>query len=166
MAPLAFQVITDHKNLEYIKGANRPNAREARRWSLFFTCFQFSNSPSLTSLTERTARPALSLEGKIPLMHSHKMVLVYHHLLSLPHQLGYYGINIESTPDRPCPTRMPTEQTQCTSSTTSENKSVDTHLPQHWTPRYLQDNLTASRHRLRSRTPVYLQSLAGLLQII
>lgn len=33
-----FQIITDHKNLEYIKGARRMNPRQAR-WSLFFTCF-------------------------------------------------------------------------------------------------------------------------------
>ena len=36
-----FQVITDHKNLEYIKGAKRLNPRQAR-WSLFFTRFQFT----------------------------------------------------------------------------------------------------------------------------
>ncbi|KAL0195822.1 hypothetical protein M9458_009394, partial [Cirrhinus mrigala] len=36
-----FQVITDHKNLEYIKGAERLNPRQAR-WALFFTRFQFT----------------------------------------------------------------------------------------------------------------------------
>ncbi|KAK3562613.1 hypothetical protein QTP86_002339, partial [Hemibagrus guttatus] len=36
-----FQVITDHKNLEYIKSAKRLNPRQAR-WSLFFTRFQFT----------------------------------------------------------------------------------------------------------------------------
>ncbi|KAI2646333.1 Transposon Tf2-9 polyprotein [Labeo rohita] len=36
-----FQVITDHKNLEYIKGAKRLNPRQAR-WALFFTRFQFT----------------------------------------------------------------------------------------------------------------------------
>ncbi len=36
-----FQIITDHKNLEYIKGAKRINPRQAR-WSLFFTRFNFS----------------------------------------------------------------------------------------------------------------------------
>lgn len=36
-----FQIITDHKNLEYIKGARRKNPRQAR-WSLFFTCFNFT----------------------------------------------------------------------------------------------------------------------------
>ncbi|KAL0152240.1 hypothetical protein M9458_051963 [Cirrhinus mrigala] len=36
-----FQVITDHKNLEYIKSAKRLNPRQAR-WALFFTRFQFS----------------------------------------------------------------------------------------------------------------------------
>ncbi|KAL0173013.1 hypothetical protein M9458_033324, partial [Cirrhinus mrigala] len=36
-----FQIITDHKNLEYIKGAKRMNPRQAR-WSLFFTLFNFS----------------------------------------------------------------------------------------------------------------------------
>ncbi|KAK3553382.1 hypothetical protein QTP70_003555 [Hemibagrus guttatus] len=36
-----FQVITDHKNLEYIKSAKRLNPRQAC-WSLFFTRFQFT----------------------------------------------------------------------------------------------------------------------------
>ncbi|KAI2655938.1 Transposon Tf2-9 polyprotein [Labeo rohita] len=36
-----FQVITDHKNLEYIKGAKRLNSRQAR-WALFFTRFNFT----------------------------------------------------------------------------------------------------------------------------
>lgn len=36
-----FQVITDHKNLEYIKSAERLNPRQAR-WALFFTRFNFT----------------------------------------------------------------------------------------------------------------------------
>ncbi|KAL0180441.1 hypothetical protein M9458_025883, partial [Cirrhinus mrigala] len=36
-----FQIITDHKNLEYIKGAQQMNPRQAR-WSLFFTRFNFT----------------------------------------------------------------------------------------------------------------------------
>ncbi len=36
-----FTVITDHKNLEYLRSAKRLNPRQAR-WSLFFTRFQFS----------------------------------------------------------------------------------------------------------------------------
>ncbi|KAL0172725.1 hypothetical protein M9458_033036, partial [Cirrhinus mrigala] len=36
-----FQVITDHKNLEYIKGAKRLNPPQAR-WALFFTRFNFT----------------------------------------------------------------------------------------------------------------------------
>ncbi|KAK3559696.1 hypothetical protein QTP86_017675, partial [Hemibagrus guttatus] len=35
-----FQVLTDHKNLEYIQQAKRLNPRQAR-WSLFFNRFQF-----------------------------------------------------------------------------------------------------------------------------
>ncbi|KAI2664094.1 Transposon Tf2-11 polyprotein [Labeo rohita] len=33
--------ISDHKNLEYIKGAQQMNPRQAH-WSLFFTCFNFT----------------------------------------------------------------------------------------------------------------------------
>lgn len=36
-----FVVWMDHKNLEYIRSAKRPNARPAR-WALFFTRFQLS----------------------------------------------------------------------------------------------------------------------------
>ncbi|KAK3538991.1 hypothetical protein QTP86_023598 [Hemibagrus guttatus] len=35
-----FQVLTDHRNLEYLRGAKRLNLRQAR-WALFFTRFQF-----------------------------------------------------------------------------------------------------------------------------
>ncbi len=35
-----FQVLTNHKNLEYLQQAKQLNPRQAR-WSLFFNCFQF-----------------------------------------------------------------------------------------------------------------------------
>ncbi|XP_062418964.1 uncharacterized protein LOC134131237 [Pungitius pungitius] len=38
-----FMVLTDHRNLEYLKGARRLNPRQAR-WALFFTRFQFTVS--------------------------------------------------------------------------------------------------------------------------
>ncbi|KAK3520117.1 hypothetical protein QTP70_014283 [Hemibagrus guttatus] len=38
-----FQVLTDHRNLEYLRGAKRLNPRQAR-WALFFTSFQFTVS--------------------------------------------------------------------------------------------------------------------------
>uniref|UniRef100_A0AAR2IV05 Reverse transcriptase n=1 Tax=Pygocentrus nattereri TaxID=42514 RepID=A0AAR2IV05_PYGNA len=38
-----FTVLTDHKNLEYLKSAKRINSRQAR-WSLFFSRFDFSIS--------------------------------------------------------------------------------------------------------------------------
>ncbi len=37
----SFSVITDHKNLEYLRSAKRLNPRQAR-WALFFTRFQFT----------------------------------------------------------------------------------------------------------------------------
>ncbi|KAK3539043.1 hypothetical protein QTP86_023635 [Hemibagrus guttatus] len=36
-----FQVLTDHRNLEYLRGAKRLNPRQAR-WAMFFTCFVFT----------------------------------------------------------------------------------------------------------------------------
>ncbi|XDV44694.1 hypothetical protein PO909_012935 [Leuciscus waleckii] len=38
-----FEVITDHRNLEYLRDAKRLNTRQAR-WSLFFTRFNFTVS--------------------------------------------------------------------------------------------------------------------------
>ncbi|KAK3526101.1 hypothetical protein QTP70_015426, partial [Hemibagrus guttatus] len=38
-----FQVLTDHRNLEYLRGAKRLNPRQAR-WALFFTRLQFTVS--------------------------------------------------------------------------------------------------------------------------
>ncbi len=42
-AQLPFMVLTDHKNLEYLRDAKRLNPRQAR-WALFFTHFNFSIS--------------------------------------------------------------------------------------------------------------------------
>ncbi|KAK3548239.1 hypothetical protein QTP70_005825 [Hemibagrus guttatus] len=41
-----FQVLTDHRNLEYLRGAKHLNPRQAR-WALFFTRFQFTVKPIL-----------------------------------------------------------------------------------------------------------------------
>ncbi|KAK3548117.1 hypothetical protein QTP70_004885 [Hemibagrus guttatus] len=38
-----FTVLTDHRNLEYLRGTKRLNPRQAK-WALFFTRFQFSVS--------------------------------------------------------------------------------------------------------------------------
>ncbi len=43
-----FEVLTDHKNLEYLREAKRLNPRQAR-WALFFTRFHFSISYRLGS---------------------------------------------------------------------------------------------------------------------
>ncbi len=42
-AQLPFMVLTDHKNLEYLRDAKRLNPRQAR-WARFFTRFHFSIS--------------------------------------------------------------------------------------------------------------------------
>ncbi len=39
-AKYPFTVLTDHKNLQYLREAKRLNPRQAR-WALFFTCFNF-----------------------------------------------------------------------------------------------------------------------------
>ncbi|KAL0161769.1 hypothetical protein M9458_045494, partial [Cirrhinus mrigala] len=63
-----FQVITDHKNLEYIKGAKRLNPRQAR-WALFFTRFNFtvtyrpgSKNSKADALSRRHNLPTNSLK--------------------------------------------------------------------------------------------------------
>lgn len=52
-----FTVITDHKNLEYIRSAKRPNPRQTR-WALFFT--QFDISVTYIPGTRNTKTDALS----------------------------------------------------------------------------------------------------------
>ncbi|KAK3527541.1 hypothetical protein QTP86_026647 [Hemibagrus guttatus] len=42
-AEVNYNVLTDHRNLEYLRGAKRLNPRQAR-WALFFTRFQFTVS--------------------------------------------------------------------------------------------------------------------------
>ncbi|KAL0190924.1 hypothetical protein M9458_013622, partial [Cirrhinus mrigala] len=52
-----FQVITDHKNLEYIRGAKCLNSRQAR-WTLFFTRFQFTVTYRPGSINKDTIAPS------------------------------------------------------------------------------------------------------------
>lgn len=54
-----FQVITDHKNLEYIRSAKHLNPRQAH-WSFFFTRFQFTH---LSSRVARIVKPMPCLEN-------------------------------------------------------------------------------------------------------
>ncbi|KAL0153155.1 hypothetical protein M9458_051542, partial [Cirrhinus mrigala] len=56
-----FQVITDHKNLEYIKGAKRLNPRQAR-WALFFTRFNLTYRPG----SKNSKADALSRRHDLP----------------------------------------------------------------------------------------------------
>ncbi len=57
-----FTVITDHKNLEYLRSAKRLKPRQAR-WALFFTRFQFSlsrvHAPDEPSTPEPILPPAV-----------------------------------------------------------------------------------------------------------
>ncbi|KAK3566461.1 hypothetical protein QTP86_033942 [Hemibagrus guttatus] len=60
-----FQVLTDHRNLEYLRGAKRLNPRQAR-WALFFTRFQFmvmyrpgSKNGKADALSRRFELPAI-----------------------------------------------------------------------------------------------------------
>lgn len=76
-----FQVITDHKNLEYIKSAKRLNQRQAH-WSLFFTCFQFtvtyipgSKNCKADALSRRYGLPTKKSRSRI---HTRSSLLGYH----------------------------------------------------------------------------------------
>ncbi|KAI2650571.1 Transposon Tf2-9 polyprotein [Labeo rohita] len=61
-----FTILTDHKNLEYLRSAKRLNPRQAR-WALFFTRFNFTvtyrpgtkntKADSLSRMTESTDQP-------------------------------------------------------------------------------------------------------------
>ncbi|KAK3548052.1 hypothetical protein QTP70_004285 [Hemibagrus guttatus] len=61
-----FQVLTDHRNLEYLRGAKRLNPRQAR-WALFFTRFRFTvtyrpgskngKADALSRVFETTSKP-------------------------------------------------------------------------------------------------------------
>ncbi|KAI2645252.1 Transposon Tf2-6 polyprotein [Labeo rohita] len=72
-ATYPFQVITDHKNLEYIKSAKRLNPRQAR-WALFFTRFQFTvtyrpgSKNSKADALSRRHDPPLELQPPEPIL--------------------------------------------------------------------------------------------------
>ncbi|KAL1274090.1 hypothetical protein QQF64_026904 [Cirrhinus molitorella] len=57
-----FIVLTDHKNLEYLRSAKRLNPRQAR-WALFFTRFQFT--VSYRPGTKNTKADALSRQDEL-----------------------------------------------------------------------------------------------------
>ncbi|KAL2093003.1 hypothetical protein ACEWY4_010315 [Coilia grayii] len=75
-----FIVLTDHKNLEYIRSAKRLNPRQAR-WSLFFSRFNFSLSYRPGS---RNVKPDVlshlfqkeddNLQGPVPILSGSRMV--------------------------------------------------------------------------------------------
>lgn len=87
-----FQVITDHKNLEYIKAAKRLNPRQAGHCSL-----PDSISLSLTALVARIAKQMHFHTGTI--LPIYKLTLNAYSTIShhCTHQLGYHGRNTEST---------------------------------------------------------------------
>ncbi|KAL0192767.1 hypothetical protein M9458_011063, partial [Cirrhinus mrigala] len=61
-----FVVLTDHRNLEYLRDARQLSPRQAR-WALFFTCFDFTISygPG-TKNTKADALSSLHAPGKLP----------------------------------------------------------------------------------------------------
>jgi hypothetical protein len=74
-----FQVLTDHKNLEYIQQAKRLNSRQAR-WSLFFNRFQFilTYRPGSKNLKpdalSRVYAPAIRDDTDMPVLPAAKIV--------------------------------------------------------------------------------------------
>lgn len=82
-----FTVLTDHKNLEYLRTANRLNPRQAR-WSLFFTRFDFSVTYQTGS--KNTKADALSRqfeEDDSPI--DPEPIFPFHVVVS-PHSKGHY----------------------------------------------------------------------------
>ncbi len=51
-----FTVLTDHKNLQYLREAKRLNPRQAR-WALFFTRFNFKITFKITTQVPKTSKP-------------------------------------------------------------------------------------------------------------
>ncbi|KAL0202498.1 hypothetical protein M9458_000516, partial [Cirrhinus mrigala] len=95
-----FQIITDHKNLEYIKVARRMKPRQAR-WSLFFTCFNFTV----------TYRPGTKNHKADALSRRHDPDQPDRPIVHCPDQLGSHGRDTTRPAERAITTRMPPQST-------------------------------------------------------
>ncbi len=72
-----FLVLTDHKNLEYLRSAKRLNPRQAR-WSLFFTRFRFTVTYRLgTKNTKADALSRQTEEEETVQPNSHDNIIVH-----------------------------------------------------------------------------------------
>ncbi|KAK3560261.1 hypothetical protein QTP86_003987 [Hemibagrus guttatus] len=134
-----FTVLTDHKNLEYLRAAKRLNPRQAR-WALFFTRFNCTISyrpgskNTKADALSRMFAPEESPETPEPILPEKP--------LCQPHHLGrrdpstYQYLHLHSA-------GLPTGISIHPQSTTHRPDSLCSHVTRHWSPWYPRNSLAA-----------------------
>lgn len=121
----SFQVITDHKNLEYVKSAKRLNPRLAR-WSLFFSRFQFTVTyhPGIKNIKA----DALSRCHDPPLQDIAPGLILPHSVIITPVNRGIMEEIQRATQQDPPPPYVPHEQAICSPGTTETGHAMGSYL--------------------------------------
>lgn len=103
-----FTVLTDHRNLEYLKSSKRLNHRQAR-WALFFTWFQFTvtNRPG----SKNTKADALSRQFESCANPPSNKPIIPSSIILAPIQWDIMSEIAEAQQDEPPPTDCPTTHT-------------------------------------------------------
>ncbi len=103
-----FTVLTDHRNLEYLKSAKRLNHRQAR-WSLFFTRFNFTVTYRPGSLN--TKADALSRQYESSILPPTKKSFISPTLIPTPIQWNIMTEISEARATDPPPAESPSNRT-------------------------------------------------------
>ncbi len=138
-----FMVLTDHKNLEYLREAKRLNPRQAR-WALFFTRFNFSISYRPGSRNLKAMRYLVSTHPKRTAKSPNP---------SFQKTCSYVPFNgppsTFSLPVSPPPNRRAVHQDYSTSPEHNvPHHSLGTLISGHWPPRGQWNPLAAKRSLL------------------
>ncbi|KAK3545117.1 hypothetical protein QTP70_000990 [Hemibagrus guttatus] len=126
-----FTVLTDHKNLEYLRAAKRLNPRQAR-WALFFTRFNFTLSyrPGSKNIKadalSRLHSPDIATEDPEPILPER---LFANPILWSEETLPEPNTSTEGPPG--CPARTAV----CSTVPPHQPHSLPAHVPGHWPPR-------------------------------
>ncbi len=104
----SFTVLTDHRNLKYLKSAKRLNHRQAR-WSLFFTRFNFTVTYRQSSLN--TKADALSRQYESSILPPTKESIISPILILAPIQWDIMTEILEAQATDPPPAESPPNRT-------------------------------------------------------
>ncbi|KAK3506210.1 hypothetical protein QTP70_002182 [Hemibagrus guttatus] len=128
-----FQVLTDHRKLEYLRGAKRLNPRQAR-WAIFFTHFAFTVTYRPGSKNGKA--DALSRQFEADDEPTQPDVILPATAILAPVQWNLIEEIRRAHTDEPPPCRLSTYQTLCAPTLPTAGYAVGARGPQLRTPRH------------------------------